>query len=124
MDIYGEAIYETRPWKVYGEGPSTLAGGSFSENKVKGMSFTPRDVRFTTKGDAIYAIFLSWPENETQIKELGKTSKNATRHISNVSLLGDASKIEWRQRPGALTIKTPGNRPCDYAYAFKITTKT
>ena len=124
MDINGEAIYETRPWKVYGEGPATLAGGSFSESKVKGMSFSPQDIRFTAKGNAIYAVFLSWPEREARIKELGKTSENAPHRISYVYLLGNESKLEWSQGPGALTIKTPSDKPCDYAYIFKITTLT
>jgi len=122
MDINGEAIYGTRPWRVYGEGPATLAGGSFSESKVKGMTFTPQDIRFTRKDDAIYAVFLSWPEREAQIKELGRTSKNAPRRISNVSLLGDGSNLQWHQGSDALIVRTPDKRPCDYAYAFKITT--
>lgn len=121
MDINGEAIYGTRPWKVYGEGPATLAGGAFSESKVKGMSFTPQDIRFTRKSNAIYAIFLAWPEHEAKIKEIGKNSKNAPNRISNVSLLGDGSKLHWRQDPDALVIHTPEKKPSDYAYVFKIT---
>jgi alpha-L-fucosidase len=124
MDINGEAIYNTRPWKVYGEGPATLAGGSFSESKVKGMSFTPQDIRFTQKGDAVYAILLSWPEYEVQIKALGRNATSAPARILSVSLLGNGSKLEWHQGPDALTVKRPGKKPCDYAYAFKITTSS
>ncbi len=120
MDINGEAIYGTRPWRVYGEGPATLAGGAFSESKVKRMSFTPQDIRFTRRDDTIYAILLAWPAHEAKIKELGKNSENAARRISNVSLLGNASKLHWHQGPEALTIRTPEKKPCDYAYAFKI----
>jgi alpha-L-fucosidase len=121
MDVNGDAIYGTRPWKVSGEGPAVLAGGSFSESKAQGMSFTSRDIRFTTKGDAIFAIFLAWPEHEAKIKELGKSSKNAPDRISSVSLLGDQSKLQWHQGTEGLTIMTPDSKPCDYAFAFKIT---
>ena len=122
MDVNGEAIYGTRPWKVYGEGPATLAGGAFSEDKVKGMSFSSQDIRFTRKDGVIYAIFLAWPEHEAKVTEMGKNSRNAPGRISSVSLLGDGSNLEWNQAPDALTIKTPLEKPCDIAYAFKIVT--
>ena len=93
MDVNGEAIYGTRPWKVYGEGPATLAGGAFSEDKVKGMSFSSQDIRFTRKDGVIYAIFLAWPEHEAKVTEMGKNSRNAPGRISSVSLLGDGSRF-------------------------------
>jgi alpha-L-fucosidase len=122
LEVNGEAIYATRPWKVYGEGPTTLASGSFAEDKLKGMTFTPEDIRFTTKGDAIYAIFMAWPEREAKIKSLGRNSKNAPARIADVRLSGEDAKLEWHQDPDALTIQTPSNKPCDYAYVFKIST--
>ena len=60
LKINGEAIYGTRPWLIYGEGPTTVERGGFSEGADK--PFGPQDIRFTTKGDALYAIALGWPE--------------------------------------------------------------
>ena len=69
LDVNGEAIYGTRPWKHYGEGPTGTATGHLSENKNK--AFTAEDIRFTTKGHALYAIVLDWPEDdELVIKSL------------------------------------------------------
>jgi alpha-L-fucosidase len=122
MEVNGEAIYSTRPWRIYGEGPTTLASGSFGEKKLKEMTFTPQDIRFTAKGDVIYAILMAWPEREARIKALGKNSKNAPGRISNVSLLGSDARLKWRQDADALVVEMPGEKPGDIAYALKITT--
>jgi len=121
MNINGEAIYATRPWKIYGEGPTTLASGRLAEKKLKNIQFTPQDIRFTTKADAIYAILMAWPEHEAKIQALGKNSRNAPARISEVRLLGSDAKLEWHQGPDALTVRMPSEKPCDIAYALKIT---
>jgi len=57
--IHGEAIYSTRPWQVYGEGPVRTKGGHFKED----FKYTAKDIRFTTKGKTLYAVALGWPED-------------------------------------------------------------
>jgi len=115
LDVNGEAIYGTRPWYKYGEGPTQMQGGSFSErNEVK---YTARDIRFTTKGNTLYAIALDWPGDQITIQSLGQL--DASR-IQSVSLLGNKGDLQWNQTTGGLQINLPGKRPCDNAYAFKI----
>src|SRR5208337_5303271 len=58
--VNGEAIYGTRPWKVFGEGAGKLQGGMFNEGN---LHYTSQDIRFTTKGEVLYAITLGWPED-------------------------------------------------------------
>jgi len=65
----GEAIFGTRPWRTFGEGPTKAPSGAMSEDQVK--PFTGADVRFTRRGDALYAIFLDWPAAEASIGLLG-----------------------------------------------------
>ena len=60
MPVNGEAIFGTRPWKVFGEGTVKVKGGGFNEDKLK---YTAQDIRFTTKGEVLYAIALGWPED-------------------------------------------------------------
>ena len=60
MPVNGEAIFGTRPWKVFGEGPSRVDSGGFNEGKLR---YTSRDIRFTTKGRNLYALVLDWPED-------------------------------------------------------------
>ena len=86
------------------------------------MKWTPQDIRFTSKGKTIYATFMAWPEHEAKINALGKNSKTAPPRILDVRLLGDNTKLTWHQGADALTIQTPAEKPCDYAYVFKITT--
>ena len=76
LQVNGEAIYGTRPWLIYGEGPTRTAGGGFSESHEK--AFTAADIRFTTKGDTLYAIALAWPKD---------------RKLTVRSLASDAGKV-------------------------------
>ena len=68
LKVNGEAIYGTRPWAVYGEGPTEVVGGSF--NDTKRQAFTGQDIRFTTKPGALYAIALAWPGKTFTVKAL------------------------------------------------------
>ncbi|HEY4677749.1 MAG TPA: alpha-L-fucosidase, partial [Candidatus Angelobacter sp.] len=73
LNVNGEAIYGTRPWRVYGEGPTKVAAGSFHDTDT--AHYTAEDFRFTTKVDVLYAIGLAWPENgEAVIRSLVPTA--------------------------------------------------
>ena len=118
LKVNAEAIYGTRPWKSYGEGPTRQAkAGGFSEDADK--SFTANDIRFTTKGDALYAIALGVPKSEVVIKSLGERAGKVT----GVSLVGSDSKIDWKQDADALSIKPVKAWPSKHAVTFKITLK-
>ncbi len=121
MDINGEAIFGTRPWKICGEGPTKVKAGMFNEDAAK--SFTAEDIRFTTKGKTLYAFLLGWSEEKSAlIKSLGSDSPQLQgRKITDVSLLGYDGKLEWSQKSDWLWIKMPEHKPCDNALAFKIT---
>jgi alpha-L-fucosidase len=116
--VNGEAIYGTRPWKVYGEGPNKLKAGYFSEEENK--KFTGEDIRFTARKGAVYAICLDWPGEEVRIKSLGSKSGIASGRISTVQLLGMDGKLEWTQAEDTLRVKMPNKKPCDHAYVLKI----
>ncbi len=96
LAVNGDAIYGTRAWK------------QFSEGKI----------RFTTKGETLYAISLEWPANGISIASLSTT--NSAGKISAVELLGHKGALEFSQDEGGLKIKLPADKPCDYAWAFKI----
>jgi alpha-L-fucosidase len=126
MDVNRESIFGTRPWKVFGEGPASagaaLNAQGFNEGKSK--PFTAEDVRFTTKGDVLYAIVLGWPTKDLQIKSLGCAAKLLNKPIGGVRLLGSYEKIKWSQTDDALIIKPPQKRPCEIAFVFRIKPKT
>ena len=126
MGPNGEGIYATRPWKVYGEGPSTVASnqarGQFGGSRdVRG--YTPEDFRFTTKGDTVYAFMMGWPDSgNATIKSLAQNSENFPREIAKVELLGVGPLTFTRDMAG-LIVNLPENKPNDIAYTLKITPK-
>jgi alpha-L-fucosidase len=115
LDINGESIYGTRPWKVYGEGPTESASGSFADQK---KPFTAEDIRFTTKNEKLYAIILGIPKQETRIKSLSLDSNNVK--VESIELLGSNEKISWAQRKDALIIPASSSYPSENAIVYKI----
>ncbi len=121
MAVNSEAIHATRPWKIYGEGPGSekpSASSSFNESKRKDL--TAADIRFTTKGNALYAFVMGWPEFEAVIGPLGTNNQYRIGKIQNVELLGFDGKLQWAQNDSGLRIILPEQKPCDYAVAFKV----
>jgi alpha-L-fucosidase len=120
MSVNGEGIYGTRPWKMFGEGPGTASaavpGQRFNENNRKDL--TAEDVRFTTKGGAVYAFVMGWPEKETVVKPLG--ANGAGMKVANVALLGFDGKLVWTQEADGLRVRMPQTKPCDHVIALKV----
>jgi len=99
----GEAIFGTRPWRRFGEGPTRPPEGMLNEDQAK--PFTSEDVRFTRKGDALYAIFMEWPERESAIASLG-TRMLPDAVIEKVELLGGPA-LDFRRDADALRLTIP-----------------
>ena len=115
------SIYGTRPWRVYGEGPTRVKGGMFTDTER--TDFTGRDIRFTTRGDVLYAIVLAWPGAEAIIRSLSPDLRLYSGEVVSVELLGSNEKLPWTRDEGGLKVKMPAQKPCDYAFVLKITTK-
>lgn len=123
MAINSEGIYATRPWKIFGDGPAAKAassGGNTRFNESGRGTLTAEEVRFTTKGDTLYAFVMGWPEKQTVIKPLATTSRVSQKRIENVELLGFKGKVKWTQDEQGLTVFMPEEKPCDYAITLKI----
>lgn len=117
LDVNGEAIYGTRPWTKYGEGPTKGVGGYFSEEEDD--FYSAQDIRFTTKEKAFYVIALDWPlDGKVVAAELN--SDSGLGEIKSVSMLGSSSEIVWDQDEDGLTLHFPEDKPCDHAYVFKL----
>ena len=123
MKTYRECIFGTRPWKVFGEGPAS-AGAVLSAqgfNEGKGKPFTAEDVRFTQKGNTVYAIVLGAPTNGISIRALGKAAGLLDKPIKKVQLLGSKEAIEWARWDDALILSQPKSLPNSFANVFRIT---
>lgn len=110
LSANGEAIYETRPWKVFGEGPTEVPDGDFTEGKRE--QFTAQDIRFTTRGETIYAIALGQPENgELDIKSLGKNAGLFDGSIVSVTHLGSQKSVDFQHTESSLRCQVDSQEP-------------
>jgi alpha-L-fucosidase len=128
LKVNGAAIYATRPWKVYGEGPSTLAAekGEFDgQSDVQKKAFTPEDIRFTQSkdGKTLYAIVLEIPKDgQVAIKSLASNSPNWPGKIGSVRLSGGSwwNKLKFTRDETGLHVALPENFDGKTAFALKI----
>lgn len=123
LKINGEAIYASRVWRRYGEGPTRIVEGQFSDGIKK--NFTSRDFRFTTAGGYLYAIALKCSDNGTYcICSLGEqdASKQANFHgiIRSVEVLGSAQRPEWNRDGKGLHIKSGFQSDSPVVFKIKV----
>lgn len=117
----GEAIYDTKPWKTFGEGPTTVNKGHHTENKNDGL--TSKDIRFTKRGKILYAILLDWPnEGEIIINSLNKNNLQRNS-IASVALLDSGKELSFRQTDTGVYVKGFSKKTGDFAHVLKLTFK-
>jgi alpha-L-fucosidase len=120
MKINGEAIFSTRPWRIYGEGPTQVKAGMFGEKDVK--PFTAQDIRFTTRRGVLYALGLGAPDAAAlTIKSLAAGTPG---QVQRVELLGSSESLHYRRHGSGLTVTLPQRRIGDGVYALKISGDT
>lgn len=114
LKMNGDAIYATKPWRIYGEGPTKPAAGSFHEGDVP---YTSQDFRFTTKGGVLYAIEMAPPTGEVVIHALS-ASIAGQQQVESVSLLGSSS-VSFEQKADGLHLKVAA-REGKFPVVYKI----
>jgi len=121
-----EGIFATRPWKVYGEGPSVTTAapqGQFGGARDV-RPYTAEDIRFTSKGDSLYAFVMAWPaDGKVTIKTLAQGSEHYPKNIARVELLGSRGPLAFSRDTTGLMVTLPETKPNDYAYVLRITPK-
>jgi alpha-L-fucosidase len=115
MSTNGEAIYETWPWKVFGEGPTQTVNGAFNEAPQR---WTAQDFRFTSKGDTVYAFQMAWPDNRQAI--ITSMKLDDSLRVKDVGLVGYDGIVPWSQTSHGLHIDLPSAPPCQAAHVFAI----
>jgi alpha-L-fucosidase len=119
LEVNGEAIYGTRPWRTFGEGPTAVEEGSFTDTKR--AAFTAQDVRFTTKLETLYATLLEWPDDGgAVIRSLGTNLRLSMSAVKQVHLLGCNEPLKWSVDGGGLKVQLPERKPCEHAFVLKI----
>jgi alpha-L-fucosidase len=108
LAVNGEAIYSTRPWVTFGEGPTQQRLGSFSD--MVPTMWTAEDVRYTAKGNTVYASFFTWPESTAMLKTFSTDLRLIDGDVKSVSLLG-SGPLDWAIDHHGLRISFPRERP-------------
>jgi alpha-L-fucosidase len=143
LEVNGEAIYDTRPWTKYGEGPvADLAAAAMVKIRAAGFAgringqnqggtgvggggisrngYKPQDIRFTTTGDTLYATVMNWPGDQAVTITSLAGGKPVQGKVAQVELLGHAGNLPFTQDAEGLKVRFPAEKPCDYAYALRI----
>jgi len=119
LAVNGEAIYDTRPWFLYGEGPTKVLSGAFTDTAR--TPFTSQDIRFTRKGETLYAHVLAWPEDGgVSICSLGSNQPYHLAQIAAVELLGSGQPLAWQTDGDALRVDLRGCAPTRSPFVLKI----
>jgi alpha-L-fucosidase len=124
MAVNSQSIYGTRPWSVYGEGPSTTSNqdkGHFGGlSDVSKTPFAPDDFRFVVKGNVLFVSALGGLEKSALIKSLATGTTKCK--VKDVTLLGNGEKLDWKQGADGLLINSiPGKLATPYIPVFKVT---
>jgi alpha-L-fucosidase len=115
METNGEAIYGTSPWRVFHDGPLE----NEAPRPSKGSTGSSVDIRFTAKGNSLYAICLAWPGKDLLVRALARQGA-APKVIAAVRMLGSKEAIAWRQTDDGLALSVPREKPCRYAFVYRI----
>jgi len=119
LGLYGDAIYATRPWLVYGEGPTSNSGDNYA--------YSSKDIRFTKSKDnkILYATAMAKPDSDILTITTLKEGDFAADKIGTVKLINgsDRTELNWEQDTDGLKIKLPDYESIDTAYAVEISFK-
>ena len=110
----GEAIYGSKPWRTFGEGPTEVATGTFQDTKTK--PYTAEDFRFTTHAGNLYAVELGWPAKAEATIHSIKTDDKVIR----VESVADGRPLAFTQDAGGLHVRLPSRPFGSDAYVYRI----
>jgi alpha-L-fucosidase len=115
MQVNGEGIFGTRPWKVFGEGPSQVVIRHFQEEAVP---WTIEDFRFTQKAGNVYAFQMKWPEGgKTVVRSLALESAPV---VKSVAVLGYDGPVTFEQTRRGLAIDLPEQQPSEFVQCYRV----
>lgn len=131
LKLYGESIYETRPFLVYGEGVTEIVPdleyewNTYNLIRTGLWDLNSGDIRYTSRGEIVYAIQLGWPGENEELLMTAFANEAQDVKIKSISLLGSDEKINWKRTLEGLNITSPSNKPAEgeAAIVYKIVLK-
>ena len=114
FDMNGEGIYGTRPWYMFGEGKTEMP------HRTIESPMTSTDIRYTTKGEYLYAFVLDWPKRKPVVLTFITAMNHRIGEIKSVELLGYEKDLEWEAHGDGLTVTFPKQPVGKFAHCLKI----
>lgn len=133
LRLNGEGIYGTRPFDIAAEGPTVVEDADYDVDKIKEQlnkgdavdvrsgDLTELDFRFTRKGDTVYIIAFGWPEDGCFHIKTFREGEIYKKQIERLEMLGFNGKVTYHRDTEGLHARVTGQKPCEYAYVFKVT---
>ncbi len=115
--VNGDGIFGSRPWLVFGEGPTQVPRGRAADAPIP---YGPEDIRFTTKGGKLYIFLLAEPTGAIAVKSLGLAAPTG-RHVKEIALVGSDETVRWQQDAAALHIEKPDRLPSADVISYRVT---
>lgn len=125
LETNGEAVYDTRPWITFGEGPTKEPEGHFSNHRAfEKLVYSSNDMRYTSKGNSLYATYFGWPDKDKVVLEsFAKGVLDGDLIVKNVDLLGFDGDLKWEKTAKGIEITLPEEAVNDMAIVFKLDTE-
>ena len=116
LKVNGEGIYGTRPYTIFGEGPTMVKGGQYAAM----TELTANDFRFTTKGDTVFAFICGQPKGEVKIRQFNLLNYHT---IQSINMLGVKDALKFSQEKDGTVVQMPESLPSKNAVCLKIVHK-
>jgi len=131
LQLYGEAIYNTRPFVEFGQGPTKLVSNpndnwnAYGSIKAGLDKLNAQDVRYTQNGKTVYAIQLGWPGSKQELTLETFAGKAKNMKVKSIKVLGSKERIKWSATNKGIKVTSPSKKPAegDAAIVYKITLK-
>ncbi|WP_423065178.1 alpha-L-fucosidase [Devosia sp. CN2-171] len=118
MERFGNAIHGTRPWRLFGEGPTEVVSGMFGESAAR--PFTPRDIRFTTKSGDLFATTLGASAGTMTITSLADGGQFGDARVDRVEVVGSAAPLAFSRDARGLHLELPDGAIHEFGTALRI----
>ena len=119
LKVNGEAIYETRPWERFGEGPTRVKEGMYVADH--NIDFTAQDIRFTTRGNALYVLVMGAPGSTVLVSSLKRDTPLPSGSLNKARMLGAEANLRWNWTADGLVLHIPDQRSSNDAVVVRLT---